>query len=212
MTMIDDRTICVDFDDVLCETAAGLLEVVECEFGISKRFEEIHSFDLAESFGLSDAEVTRLFHILHRADTLRGLRPIEGAVETIREWIVDDLQVAVVTGRPPTTREASRDWLDRRGLESLDLLFVDKYSRYHAEEDASSFLTLEGLAALRCRLFVDDSPDVVAYLAREGRSPIAIFDRPWNTGRGLEGEQEDGKVTRCRGWAEIREKFRFGRG
>lgn len=204
MTMIDDRTICVDFDDVLCETAAGLIEVVEREFGIVKEFDEILSFDLADSFGLKDEEVAELFRILHRPDTLGTLRPIEGAVETLRGWIGADVQVAVVTGRLPETREASRDWLDRHDLAETGLLFVDKYSRYHAEDDKAAFLTLEKLAGLECRLLVDDSPDVVTYLARNGRSPIALFDRPWNAELAVEGEGADGRVTRCRGWGEVR--------
>ena len=50
----------VDIDDVLCETAASLCEIVAREFGRHVAYEDVFQFDLQDVFRLTDEEMRDL--------------------------------------------------------------------------------------------------------------------------------------------------------
>ena len=202
------KRICVDFDDVLCKTARRLIEVAQERFGRSVPFEQIASFDIGEAFGLKHDEVAQVMEVLHEPAELLALPPMDGAVAALGQWTAAGYEVVVVTGRPPTTREASQAWLQRYGVSWASLVFVDKYSRYHADHDPHAYLTLDGLCHEPFCLAVDDAPSMIGFLAERTSIPVVIFDRPWNTHL-AERPAADGRagVTRCRGWEDVMARF-----
>ncbi len=187
----------VDFDDVLCETARGLIDVIDEHFGRSIEFEDIHSFDLALSFGLDEHELARLMEFAHTADILTAFAPVKGAVETLRDWAGRGARIWIVTGRPPLTEDASVEWLQRYGVPYERLIFVDKYGRFKADVHGAA-LTLDELSQLPFSLAIDDAPQMALYLSETMHVETVMLDRPWN--RGI---QLSGSVTRCFNWAEI---------
>lgn len=201
----------VDFDDVLCETARTLAEIVAQRFGKRTRFEDIHSFDLNVSFGLTLPEQEALFALFHDAEMLAGIPAVAGAAAALRSWTAAGCAVHVVTGRPPETREASCAWLDAHGIAVADITFVDKYGRGHAAVPGVRQMTLAELETCAFSLVVDDSLDMVRFFAERTRVPVVLFDRPWNAGMAEGGMRSD--VVRCRSWADLMERFpRPGRG
>lgn len=46
----------VDCDDVISESTSSYIEIIKREFGIDRCFEDIKSFDLKESFGLTQEQ------------------------------------------------------------------------------------------------------------------------------------------------------------
>ncbi|MGI9538393.1 MAG: hypothetical protein ACR2PB_15080, partial [Desulfocapsaceae bacterium] len=54
-------SIYLDLDDVLCDTAVAYLDLIDREFGLQVDFEQIFSFDLQKSFGLSDEANLHMF-------------------------------------------------------------------------------------------------------------------------------------------------------
>ena len=52
--MADAIPVYLDFDDILCETARAFTGLLHREFGKSVAFEDIHTFNLGESFGLAE--------------------------------------------------------------------------------------------------------------------------------------------------------------
>lgn len=172
------KTIYVDLDDVLCETARSLLTIVEREFGKRLVYEELTNFDVGQACGLGSREVTELFRIAHHPDELLGMEPIEGAVSVLEEWAGAGHEIAIVTGRPPSTYEPSIEWLARHRFPYHTFLIVDKYGRFETENTIG--ITLSDLASRRFRLAVEDSPMMANYLAGEMRVSVALFDRPWN--------------------------------
>ena len=56
----------IDMDDVLCDTAGAYIDLAAREFGKHVAFNDIFSFNLQKSFGLSDEEYRRFFELGHQ--------------------------------------------------------------------------------------------------------------------------------------------------
>ena len=194
------RRVYVDFDDVLCETARGLVDLLREEYGKHVAYEDIHCFDLGRAFGLTAPELKGFMEAAHATQCVGNLAPVEGAREALRAWKKAGVEVFVVTGRPPETEEDSRAWLERHAIPCDRLLFVDKYGR-HAP--SSSLVALESLAGMGFSLAIDDAPAMLEFLVNSTPMPVIVFDRPWNAA--FTGD--DGKVVkpvlRCASWAAI---------
>ena len=196
-----NRTIYVDFDDVLCETARVLAVMIKNEFGKDVAYEEIRHFDLTKTFDLDAAQSKRLFEIFHDYDVLMGIAPIEGAAEVIKKWRNAGTEIHIVTGRPPATFQASLDWLEKHGIVHDRLSFVDKYGRNHAHIDGVDILTLDDLKLRKFSAAIDDSPIAISFLVENTENPVIVFDRPWNADLGeLENSTQ---ITRCRTWDDV---------
>jgi len=197
---LEPQTVYVDFDDVLCATARGFLEVLETEFGKRVEFEAIVDFDLGRSFDLEPAELERFFELAHEPDVLARFQPLEGAFETLAEWKDAGFEIAVVTGRPPDTREASAAWLAKHEVVHDDLIFVDKYGH------APGGLPLAEVLARDYAWVVEDSFAMALQLAGAGHQ-VRLLDRPWNR---LEATAVGGEIWRCADWAEVRRQAPVG--
>jgi hypothetical protein len=190
------KTIYVDMDDVLCETARVLLAIAEREFGKTIRYDQLNTFEVGEACGLETREIQELFRLAHHPDELLGMAPIEEAVSVLKQWSEAGHEIAIVTGRPPPTFEASIEWLARHQLPYHTFVMVDKYGRFATENTLA--ITLPELATRPFCFAVEDSPTMAKFLAEEMKVPVALLDRPWN--------QMDGAhslIGRYRDWQEI---------
>lgn len=202
-TVKTTRTIYIDMDDVLCETAGGCLAIIEREFGICIAYEELLNFDLGKACALGASETAELYRIVHRPDELLKLEPIDGAVTALKQWFTAGYEIAIVTGRPPMTYEPSLEWLARREVPYHSFTVVDKYGRF-ATEDTTA-ITLTELAKQRFSFAVEDSPLMANYLADTMEVPVILYDRPWN--RSL---REHPRIRRHNHWREIASVFSNG--
>jgi uncharacterized HAD superfamily protein len=201
--MPHDCHIYIDLDDVLCETAQALMRIAAREFGRRLVFERISSFNIGISFGLSSEEVDRTMRLMHAPDMLLSIQPIPWARQVIEQWTAAGLVIEIVTGRPPSTEEASIAWLKKHGIPYSHLLFVDKYGRQHPDGSNRRYIPLDELRKRPYRLAIDDSPEMAAFLAREMQTHVVLFDRPWNANTTLPASRTNRTVQRCRGWQEI---------
>jgi uncharacterized HAD superfamily protein len=197
------RTIYVDMDDVLCETARGCLVIIEREFGIRVAYEQLRNFDLGNACALGASETAELYRVVHRPDELLKLEPIDGAIPVLRQWSATGYEIAIVTGRPPITYEPSLEWLARREVPYHSFTIVDKYGRFATENTTA--ITLTELANHRFSFAVEDSPVMAKYLAERMEVPVKLYDRPWNR-IGLEHP----KIARYSHWREIASAFSNG--
>jgi uncharacterized HAD superfamily protein len=194
--MHNAKTIYVDMDDVLCETARGCLGIVEREFGKRIAYECLNTFDLGQACELDLEATAVLYHIVHHPDELLKLEPIKEAVPVLERWAAGGHEIAIVTGRPPVTREASLQWLKDHGVPYHSFTMVDKYGRFTTENTLA--ITLAELAAQKYRFAVEDSPTMARFLAHDMNVPVLLFDRPWN-----QGAVEHPKIIRYKHWDEI---------
>ena len=189
----EPRRIYVDFDDVLCATALGFLEILEREFGKTIGFDEIEDFDLGRSFDLDAAELARFFELVHEDEALVGLAPLEGALETLADWKAAGYDIEVVTGRPADTRVASEAWLEAHRVAFDRLIFVEKYGH------ARGAMPLNEIVARDYAWVVEDSFATAERMALGGHR-VHLLDRPWNR---IETRAE-APVLRSANWKELK--------
>ena len=194
--MPPSKTIYVDMDDVLCETARGCLEIVERVFGKRVAYEQLTDFNLGNSCELSAEQTAELYHIVHHPDELLRLQPVNGAIAVLNQWMAAGCEIAIVTGRPPATYEPSLDWLVREQVPYHSFTVVDKYGRFKTEE--TIVVSLSELATKEFTFAVEDSPTMARYLAEQMKVPVKLLDRPWNR-----ATVEHPKITRHNRWFEI---------
>ena len=189
-------TIYVDLDDVLCQTARHFLVIVEREFGKSFPYEQLTNFDIGTACGLRPDERDELYRIVHEPDELLRMAPIAEGINAVSQWAHAGFKIAVVTGRPPKSHEASVDWLGRHRVPYDSFTMVDKYARFAIENTIA--ISLEELAARQFCWAVEDSLPMAEYLAGEMGVPVALVDRPWNRTQATHG-----RVNRYLDWQAI---------
>ncbi len=198
-----NQAVYVDFDDVLCETARTLAEIVAKRFGKQVAFEDIRSFELEHSFGLDVTQQEVLFALFHDPEVLAMIPAVPGAIAGMRQWHDAGCRIEIVTGRPPETQGASCAWLDAHSVPYEGITFVDKYSRGHGLVPGVRQLQMQELETSAYALVVDDSPAMIRFFAEKTRHELVLLDRPWNRGLSLDGTRPG--VRRCRGWSELLE-------
>ena len=186
----------VDMDDVLCDSMATYLQILAREFNKQVAFEDVHTFDLQEAFKLTPDEYEHFFYILHQDEIIMALAPMAGAVRAVQNWHARGCPIAIVTGRPPETREASRAWLTRHRVPFQSFTLVNKYARQAAAGDTS--LSLEALSRLKFCLAIEDSAKMARFITSHMAVPVALLDRPWN--RSINGHPG---LTRYATWHDI---------
>ncbi len=197
----------VDIDDVLAQTARAFARVFEQEYGRRIDLEEIESFDLGVSLGLSPASLDDFMKSVHRPEVLAEIEPMEGAVEVLASWVDRGYEVAVVTGRPPGTEAVSREWLSKQEVPHHSLTFLDKYSWSEDLFSGSQAISIEELSRRSFSLVVEDSAEVACRLAGALEAPVALLDRPWNRSSPRPEDELKGRIFRCRDWQDIGERF-----
>jgi len=190
------KTIYVDMDDVLCETARRFLVVIEREFGKKIAYDTLTDFDFERSCHLTPGERAKLYEIVHLDDEILSIEPIPEAIDVLNGWVGAGYEIAIVTGRPPDTIAASIEWLARCKVPYHSFTVVDKYGRFQTENTVG--LSLTELATHQFCWAVEDSLPMAKFLATEMKLAVALLDRPWN-----QADAETAQITRYDHWHEI---------
>ncbi len=135
-------SIYIDMDDVLTESYLTFLAVLEREFGKKVVFSEIKTFDLQQSFGLSDEEYTHFFNCIHTPEEMIKHTPVPGAKQTLRYWHEKGYEICILTGRPVHTIDVSLEWLKRNDFIHDSFSIVNKYGRDSSEGQQSISLDM----------------------------------------------------------------------
>ncbi len=189
----------IDFDDVLCETARYFTKIAKEHFGIDVPYREVQFFNLQKSFDLTDEQYDELMRIGHLPETLLAYEEAPGASDTIRKWAEEGHEISVVTGRPFSAYEPSRQWLDQHHLEDIPLYCVDKYGRENVMKNSTYNLTLADLYQMQFDLAIEDSPAAFEHVLHFPNCRVAVYDRPWNQA----AEFPNAQFVRCGSWDEI---------
>ena len=201
------RRIYVDIDDVLSQTLASLTDLLAEVHGRQVSYEEVTHFDLGKSFGLDPQQIEEFFDLAHQESVMRSIALVEGAPAALGHWHSEGYEVHLLTGRPPSTEKATRQWLADHAIPHASLSFVDKDGRAKSWPQGVRPLTLHDVAEMEFCLAVEDSLEVAAFLAEHLEIEVALMDRPWN--RDLDGvlPKVRGRLIRCHGWSEVIRRF-----
>lgn len=190
----------VDYDDCLCETARHFSWLIKDLFGMDIPYEKIMFFDLKKSFSLTEDQYEEMMIKAHRPESLLSYEETPGASETINSWIDKGYDVSVITGRPASSYEPSRKWLDCHGMDRVRLFCLNKYGRdkFYTEKDFS--LQLEDYYKMHFDYAVEDSPSAFRFFEHLPDMKVMVYDRPWNRDCSFPGEN----YSRCSDWQMIR--------
>ena len=194
----------VDYDDCLCETAKAFTGIAGRMFGKTVPYEDVRFFNLQESFDLSDKQYEELMIEGHREEALLSYEETPMASDTLLGWIGKGYEVSVITGRPKSVYEASREWLDRHGLSQLKLYCLNKYGRDAFIKDSDFSLELEDFYRMSFDYAVEDSPMAFRFFDHLPDLKVMVYDRPWNRDHPFPGDN----YIRCHDWGQIRERVR----
>lgn len=189
----------VDFDDVICETASYFTLLAGKLFGIDVPYSQVQFFNLQKSFDLTDDQYEEMMRVAHFPENLLAYSETPGAAATINKWLDAGHEVKVITGRPYSSYEPSRQWLDDHGLERIPLYCVDKYGRELFKSDKEYSLTLADLYKMTFDFAVEDSPAAFEHVLHFDNCRVAVFNRPWNKEASLPNDS----FRRCNNWQEI---------
>ncbi|SKB46846.1 hypothetical protein SAMN06296386_101106 [Lachnospiraceae bacterium] len=190
----------IDFDDCICETAKHFSGFVKELFGKDIPYEEIRYFDLKRSFSLTDEQYEEMMVKAHCPDVLLAYEETPGAVETVNGWLDEGHDVSIITGRPNSAYEPSREWLDRHGLDRVRLYCLNKYGRDSFIKNSDFSLEVEDYYKMHFDYAVEDSPAAFRFFEHMPELRVMVYERPWNRECDLPGE----KYRRCPDWETIR--------
>ena len=191
----------VDYDDCLCETARNFSDLAVEMFGKNVPYEKIRYFELDKSFDLNEEQFVQFMSKGHEPDVLLSYEETPGASEVINEWLSEGHDVSIITGRPFSSYEPSREWLDRHGLKDVKLYCLNKYGRDGFIKDSDFSLELEDYYRMKFDVAVEDSPKAFRFFDHLPDLKVMVYDRPWNRECELPGDN----YTRCAGWELIRQ-------
>ena len=194
----------VDYDDCLCETAKAFSVLAERLFGKNVPYEEVRFFNLQASFGLSDEEYEHLMLEGHRPEEILSYEATPGAAELVNEWIDQGHEVTIITGRPFSSYEPSRKWLDMNGFDRVKMYCLNKYGRDTFIKNSDFNMELEDYYKMKFDFAVEDSPMAFRFFEHLPELRVLVYDRPWNQ----EEAFPNANYSRVRSWEQIREWVR----
>ena len=171
-------------------------------FGRNVPYEDIRFFELKSSFFLTDEEFEQMMIKAHTPEVFLSYEETPEAAKTVSEWIEEGHEVYVITGRPYSAYEASREWLDRHGLKKAELFCLDKYGRDNFIKNSRFNLTLKDYREMHFDYAVEDSPLAFKFFEHLPELKVMVYDRPWNRECVFPGKN----YQRCFDWDMIRKK------
>ena len=137
----------------------------------------------------------------HEPEVLLGYEETPGASETVNELIREGHNVSIITGRPYSSYEVSREWLDVHGLKNIKMYCLDKYGREQVVNNSGFSLSLDDYYKMPFDYAIEDSPLAFKYIEHLPALKVLVFDRPWNR----ESELPGNNYLRCYNWEKIKE-------
>ena len=190
----------IDYDDCLCETGMHFSQLVKELFDLNVPYEEIRDFNLQKTFSLTDEQYEKMMIEGHSPRVLLSYDETPGAVETIRGWIDQGHEISIITGRPYSAYEASRQWLDEHNLADVKLYCLNKYGRDSFIKNSDFSLELEDYYKMKFDIAIEDSPAAFQYFSHLPELRVFVIDRPWNQGCEFPADN----FRRCYDWETIR--------
>ena len=190
----------IDFDDCLCESGRAFGRLAADLFGKNVPYDEIRYFNLQQAFDLTDEQYDLLLIKGHEPDFLLSFEEAPGASTVINEWLRQGHNVSIITGRPYSSYEPSRAWLDSHGLQDVNVYFLDKYGRENFLKNCNFSLKLDDYYKMQFDYAIEDSPLAFRFFDHLPDLKVMVFDRPWNKAAAF----PNGNYHRCPDWETIR--------
>ena len=108
--------------------------------------------------------------------------------------------MTIITGRPFSSYEPSRKWLDMNGFDRVKMYCLNKYGRDTFIKNSDFNMELEDYYKMKFDFAVEDSPMAFRFFEHLPELRVLVYDRPWNQ----EEAFPNANYSRVRSWEQIR--------
>lgn len=186
----------VDYDATLAATDKLRLEWINREFGTNYTPDGVTTWLNADSgYMLPEHDAWAWSdNCFMNLDFQAQVQPVEGAVEGIQRLLELGHEAMIVSDRPTSLFEVTRDWLDKNGLDMIRLLFT---RHKHSMNVGSDHLTKQQAAYLyKLKVVIEDGPHHAELFATKDHiDDVYLLDYPYNR-----HVMDHPKIARVDGW------------
>lgn len=193
------KSIAIDLDDVVVETAQKILEYYNSKYETTIRLEQYYSRDFSGVWKAPDAD-TAIRRVNGYLDTqeYRALVPVKEAIGAIRA-LAEKYDLHIVTGRPDFTESATREWLQTHFPDIFEHVLFTNFFSYSGQPTISKAEICKKIGATH---LIDDHLHH-AFEAEEAGICVLLFGNyPWNKVKTLPKN-----MIRVNNWQEVLEYF-----
>ncbi len=189
--------LCIDFDEVVADSAAAIIALHNEHYGTNYRREDITSSRVEDVWGGTKEEWEAKLDEFFSAKNVKYLNPIAGSIPAMGALKKAGHELYVITARGDSDIEATELW--------LKLHFPDAFKGVHygcaRANDPSKIRSKPQMCKeLGIELMIDEHLSNARQCADEGIR-VFLFDQPWNQRELPEG------VERVHTWEEIVKKL-----
>ncbi|PIE74898.1 MAG: haloacid dehalogenase [Deltaproteobacteria bacterium] len=167
---IEKKSIAFDFDGVVADTMGFFVELVRNEYGRTDiSLDMITDYDLRKCLDISTEILLEIGEKIISENCADYLKPIDGAVDVLNEYMEDSEHLCIITARPE--KKPVEIWVEKY------LNACGKDFTVVATGDFNS--KSEVLSELGKKYLVEDRIETCFYLNEKGFDPI-VFVQPWN--------------------------------
>ena len=186
------RTIAIDCDDVIVETAPLIINHYNKTYGTTLKLTDFYGADLTPWQAPDDATAIKRVDDFLVSDEYINAAPLAEAVNTINK-LYKQYELHIVTGRPDFVAEATKDMLARRFPNVFaSIAFTNMFNATKARPKA------DVCKELSADLLIDDHLKHARQVAAAGIDVLLFGNYPWNRTDDLPKN-----IRRVRGWAEV---------
>lgn len=195
------KTIAVDLDDVLADSAAKFVAFSNKQWGTSLEVDD-YSEHWAEMWGIDLEEALERREHIYKEAVQINLEAFSGVKEILTE-LGERFDLIIVTSRPLVLQKGTIQWLEQYyGGLFKDIHFAGIWDGKHDVDVANLMTKASLIKELGADYFIDDHPKHCFAVAAEGIPAVLFGDYSWN--RDLELPSG---VTRAKDWKAVEEYF-----
>jgi len=190
--------ILLDYDATLAATDRLRIQWINERFGTNYSNDKITTWFNSESnYMLPEHDAWAWSDACFLNEAFQAqVQPVDGAIDGVLELLDMGHQCMVVSDRPASLFEVTRDWLDNQGLDMVRLLFT----RHKHSMNAVFGMTKQQAAYLyKLRVVIEDGPHHASVFAEKDHiDRIYLLNYPYN-----QHVPYNDKITRVDRWDEI---------
>ena len=196
---MNKKKIGVDVDEVLFPFTDNLLIFYNKKHNANVKKEDIYVYEFYKVLGISkEKEMDDIKEFLN-SPLFKEMKPIEGAVEGIKE-LRENNELYIVTGRSSHTKETT--------YHQIISYFNDRFKEIHLSEfnPYIGFKTpkFQFCKQIGIELMIEDIASTALEISKQCNIPVIMPNYPWNKNANL----DETKVKRVEGWKGIIEEAR----
>lgn len=163
----------LDLDSVLANTEYALDKYLREELGVFLDWEnEVDRYEIEELPRITKDQKEKIQEIIFSGALFKDIHPCNYAEYATKKLKNEGFDIAIITSRSETLRNATTDWLDKYDI---------KYDMLHL---VHSFEKYEVIRALDVKAFVEDRFDVLEIIIDRYKAldyGLYVINYPWNS-------------------------------